>query len=67
MPAPATSGSGGMPTLPGTGPTGATRAFPRLLEPTNHTTSWQPAVDVGVPAIFTPAYPTAALPARLSR
>ncbi|MFM9058739.1 MAG: hypothetical protein ACKOSQ_06425 [Planctomycetaceae bacterium] len=65
---PATSGSGGMPLLPGTGPTGATRAFPRLLEPTSHTTSWQPAVDVRFPATFPrPAYPTAALPATAAR
>ncbi len=57
-PQPAASGSG-MPLLPGTGPTDATRAFPRLLAPTNHTTSWQPATDVG------PRYPTAALPSTL--
>lgn len=56
---PSTSGNGGMPLLPGTGPTGATRAFPRLLEPTNHTTSWQPAMTAG------PRYPTAALPSTL--
>ena len=48
----------GTPMLKGTGPTGATRAFPRLLEPTNHTTSWQPATIV-------PRYPTAALPTTL--
>jgi hypothetical protein len=53
-----------MPVLPGAGPTGATGAFPRLLEPTSHTTSWQPA-DLGDrPATFRPAYPTAALPIR---
>ncbi|MFM9024939.1 MAG: hypothetical protein ACKON7_06330 [Planctomycetaceae bacterium] len=61
------STSGGTPMLQGNGPTGATRAFPRLLEPTHHTTSWQPATDVNVPATFMPAYPTAALPSRLSR
>jgi hypothetical protein len=65
--APATEPGSGMPLLPGTGPTGATRAFPRLLEPTHHTTSWQPATDVVTPPTFMPAYPTAALPARLSR
>jgi hypothetical protein len=47
-----------MPVLPGSGPGAATRAFPRLLEPTSHTTSWQPA-SVG------PRYPTAALPTTL--
>ena len=36
-----TSGTG-MPTLPGSGPGASTGAFPRLLEPTSHTTSWQP-------------------------
>jgi hypothetical protein len=62
--APAASGSSGMPVVPGAGPTGATGAFPRLLEPTSHTTSWQPASLGGRPATFRPAYPTAALPIR---
>ena len=62
--APAASGSSGMPVVPGAGPTGATGAFPRLLEPTTHTTSWQPANLGGRPATFRPAYPTAALPIR---
>jgi hypothetical protein len=62
--APAASGSSGMPVVPGAGPTGATGAFPRLLEPTSHTTSWQPANLGGRPATFRPAYPTAALPIR---
>jgi len=39
----AAPGPQGMPTVPGTGPTSATGAFPRLLAPTSHTTSWQPA------------------------
>lgn len=43
-----------MPTVPGAGPGTATGAFPRLLEPTGHTTWNRPA-----------AYPTAALPGRL--
>jgi hypothetical protein len=64
---PSINGGIGTPMLQGSGPTGATRAFPRLLEPTHHTTSWQPATNVNVPAAFTPAYPTAALPSRLSR
>jgi hypothetical protein len=38
-----TSGGPGMPILPGQGPNAATGAFPKLLEPTSHTTSWQPA------------------------
>ena len=62
--APAASGTIGMPVLPGAGPTGATGAFPRLLEPTSHTTSWQPANVGSRPATFRPAYPTAALPIR---
>ena len=62
--APAASGSSGMPVVPGAGPTGATGAFPRLLEPTSHTTSWQPANLGGRPATFRPSYPTAALPIR---
>lgn len=61
---PAASGTGGMPAVPGTGPTGATGAFPRLLDPTSHTTQWQPANLGGRPATFRPAYPTAALPLR---
>jgi hypothetical protein len=63
---PAPAGAG-MPTVPGTGPTSATGAFPRLLEPTGHPTSWQPATGGGRPALFVPAYPTAALPARLQQ
>jgi hypothetical protein len=55
---PSATGTNGMPVLPGSGPGAATRAFPRLLEPTSHTTSWQPAT-VG------PRYPTAALPTAL--
>ncbi len=67
----ATSGSGytppatfapalqpGMPVLPGAGPGPTTSAFPRLLEPTSHTTSWGPS-DGGVARV---QYPTAALP-----
>ena len=57
----------GMPTVPGSGPSSSTGAFPRLLEPTGHTTSWQPAAAAGRPALFMPAYPTAALPARLQQ
>jgi hypothetical protein len=54
-----TVGPNGMPVVPGTGPGAATGAFPRLLEPTSHTTSWQPA------AARPTSYPTAALPGRL--
>lgn len=53
------TGRSGMPTLPGTGPGAATGAFPRLLAPTSHTTSWQPSP----PAPSGVQYPTAALPA----
>ena len=64
---PVTSGSGaekpespaGMPVLPGEGPGGSTGAFPRLLEPTSHTTSWGPS-DIDASRV---QYPTAALPA----
>jgi hypothetical protein len=35
-------GDSGMPVLPGNGPSSSTRAFPKLLEPTGHTTSWRP-------------------------
>lgn len=54
-----TESPAGMPVLPGEGPGAATGAFPRLLEPTSHTTSWGPSdVDAG-----RVQYPTAALPA----
>jgi len=49
----------GMPLLPGTGPGPATGAFPRLLEPTGHTTSWGPS-DGGGQRV---QYPMTALPA----
>jgi hypothetical protein len=64
---PTATGTNGMPVVPGAGPTGATHAFPRLLEPTSHTTSWQPAAIGNRPATFVPAYPTAALPSRLQQ
>ena len=35
-------GNSDMPVLPGNGPTTTTKAFPKLLEPTGHTTSWKP-------------------------
>lgn len=38
------NGINGMPVLPGTGPGPATGAFPKLLEPTGHTTQTQPMV-----------------------
>jgi hypothetical protein len=54
------TGLNGMPVMPGAGPGAATGAFPKLLEPTGHTTSWQPA-----PTYRPTAYPTAALPGRI--
>ena len=54
-----------MPVLPGSGPGATTGAFPRLLEPTSHTTSWQPATNL--PTMSVRGYPTAALPARLTQ
>jgi hypothetical protein len=57
-----------MPVLPGQGPKASTNAFPRLLVPTSHTTSWQPAMlDPVAAAGRRPGYPTAALPARLQQ
>jgi hypothetical protein len=60
---PATGSNGGnpagMPVLPGAGPGAASGAFPRLLEPTSHTTSWGPSDGGGAHV----QYPTAALPA----
>jgi hypothetical protein len=60
---PATGDSGqnptGMPLLPGSGPGAASGAFPRLLEPTSHTTSWGPSDGGGAHV----QYPTTALPA----
>lgn len=70
-------GNSDMPIVPGNGPSSATRAFPKLLEPTSHTTSWQPAKSTsaaGWQPAFTKTpngpyaqgrhstYPTAALP-----
>lgn len=66
QPAP-TAAPPGMPVLPGQGPKASTNAFPRLLEPTSHTTSWQPAMLDGSPRGRQPGYPTAALPARLQQ
>ncbi|MFM8804648.1 MAG: hypothetical protein ACKOK8_12185 [Planctomycetia bacterium] len=61
-----TSGSNGMPVLPGVGPGAATGAVPKLLEPTGHTTSWQPGATAYPFAPARPsAYPTAALPGRV--
>jgi len=61
-----TSGSNGMPVLPGGGPSSATGAFPKLLEPTGHTTSWQPAAGWHPSQLARPSgYPTAALPGRV--
>ena len=56
--APAT-GPATMPVVPGDRPRRCDRHFPRLLEPTSHTTSWQPA------PIRPTSYPTAALPGRV--
>jgi hypothetical protein len=53
------NGPARMPVLPGTGPGAASGAFPRLLEPTSHTTSWGPSDGASARV----QYPTAALPA----
>ena len=63
---PAAPAQQGMPVLPGDGPKASTNAFPRLLEPTSHTTSWQ-ASPIGFPAARRPGYPTASLPSRLQQ
>ena len=47
-------GDSGMPVLPGNGPSSSTRAFPKLLEPTGHTTSWRPT-RATAPALDEPA------------
>lgn len=61
-----TSGSNGMPVLPGVGPSPATGAFPKLLEPTGHTTSWQPTNGWHPSQAARPSgYPTAAIPGRV--
>ena len=62
-----TTGSNGMPVLPGGGPSSTTGAFPKLLEPTGHTTSWQPAAGwyPSHQASWPTGYPTAALPGRV--
>jgi hypothetical protein len=67
---PSLNGGQGMPVLPGSGPGAATGAFPRLLEPTSHTTSWQPATNLPTmpsTTMSTRSYPTAALPMRLTQ
>jgi hypothetical protein len=48
----------GIPTVPGPGAGSTTGAFPRLVAPTAHTTSWQSTESRAV------SYPTAALPSR---
>ena len=60
------NGMPGMPVMPGAGPSATTNAFPKLLEPTGHTTSWRPMAG-SYPALPTrpTAYPTAALPGRV--
>jgi len=56
-----------MPILQGTGPAANTGAFPRLLEPTGHTTSLSPVTPVGKLSNAAASYPRTALPARLAR
>jgi hypothetical protein len=61
-----TTESNGMPVLPGGGPNPATGAFPKLLEPTGHTTSWQPTTGWHPSQMARPTgYPTASLPGRV--
>lgn len=60
--APADAGKTGSPAASGPAPNAAAPTFPKLLEPTSHTTSWQPST-IGSPRAA--AYPTAALPGRL--
>ena len=64
-PAPAAGPASGTAAPPAaSGTSGTSGLYPRLLDPTSHTTSWQPADLGGRPATFRPAYPTAALPLR---
>lgn len=60
-----------MPVVPGSGPAASTNAFPRLLAPTGHSTSWRPGAAMpqpipvapaAYPVAYPTAYPTAALP-----
>ena len=61
-----TTDSNGMPVLPGGGPNPATGAFPKLLEPTGHTTSWQHTTGWHPSQMARPTgYPTASLPGRV--
>jgi len=61
-----TTDSNGMPVLPGGGPNPTTGAFPKLLEPTGHTTSWQHTTGWHPSQLARPTgYPTAALPGRV--
>lgn len=64
----------GMPVLPGAGPSSSTQAFPKLLEPTSHTTSWWPSREQSTvveaswqPVTVNRTYPTAALPTRVQQ
>lgn len=59
------SGTTGMPVLPGAGPGTSTGAFPKLLEPTGHTTSWRPNGGYPAASVRLTGYPTAALPGRV--
>jgi len=61
----AVGGAAGMPVLPGAGPSAATGAFPRLLEPTGHTTAWRPNGAAPAAVVRPTAYPTAVLPVRV--
>ena len=65
-PAAGANDANGMPVLPGGGPSASTHAFPKLLEPTGHTTSWRPVSAPQQPFGVRPSgYPTAALPGRV--
>lgn len=55
------------PAVPGQGPKVSPNSYPRLLDPTSHTTSWRPAMFDAGPIDRRPGYPTAALPSRLQQ
>jgi hypothetical protein len=64
QPASGASYGAGMPVMPGSGPSSSTGAFPRLLAPSQHTTSTWSAPVAQQPAAIpvTRTYPTALIP-----
>lgn len=55
------------PVAPSQGPKVTPNSYPRLLDPSSHTTSWRPAMFDAAPIDGRAGYPTAALPSRLQQ